>query len=129
MSEEPRHTAELDEDLRGLLKRTRRVQVVALAALGLVLVSGFAVVGLVISSQNRQLSTQARELSAACGFFHDLAAVPVRPVPPLKRPSKLSVVLIAHSREAYIGLGCHPEIQPPDPSLVFWARYYGVPVP
>jgi hypothetical protein len=105
-----------------MIHRSRRVQAAALALLTLLVVAGFIVIG-------QQLVTQNRELTAACGFYRDLTSISVKPVPPVRRPSRLSVLLITHARSAYIGLGCHPGINSPDPSLVFWARYYGIPVP
>jgi hypothetical protein len=118
----PRPTADLDADLHHLIHRSRWVQGVALALLSILVAAGFFIVG-------KQLVAQNRELTAACSFYQDITGISVKPIPPLKRPSRLTVLLVTHARSAYIGLGCSPDISSPDPSLVFWARYYRIPVP
>lgn len=125
----PPHTAELDQDLAQTLGRSRRVMTVAVGMLAVIVLAGFILTGAIIGSQRAQIGTQGKELDAACLFFRDLSGVPVKPAPPLTRPSKLTVLLVTHSREAYIGLGCRPDPPLADPSLVFWARYYHIRVP
>lgn len=125
----PQETADLDNELKKTVRSSRRIQMASLVILGFVLVVGFLITGFIIGGQRSELNAQSKELDAACSFFRDLTSVPVKPVPPLKRPSKLSVLLVAHSRTAYIGLDCQPPIPQADPSETFWGRYYKIKVP
>jgi hypothetical protein len=72
-----------------------------------------------------------KAISASCNLWLPLTALPVTIPAGMKRPTPLSVHLIAGARESYAGQ-CqndgHPPLPPPDPSLVKWAGIYHIPV-
>jgi hypothetical protein len=70
---------------------------------------------------------QTDAIRASCRFYGALAAIPAQPTPPQTRPSKLLIVFIAGSRDAFAGQGCGP-LPLPGPGLVHWAQVYGIPV-
>lgn len=118
----PVPTEQLDASLKQTLKRFHRLRWIVVTTTAIILVAALATFGLL-------LARQQSELQAACGFYRDLAGISVRPSPPVKRPSRLIVTLITHSRIAYIGLACSPQIPRASPSLVYWAGQYHINVP
>lgn len=114
-----------DEQLAGALRGYQRLRWVAfgiLAAIGFIAIT---VGGTVIYLNRQQLAVVHKQLIAGCDFFSDLARLPVDPVPPLKKPSKIGVSIVADSRIAATGLGC-TSIPPASASLKKWAAYYHI---
>jgi hypothetical protein len=77
-----------------------------------------------IAAQNAVLRKQ---LIADCGFYRDLAGLPLASTAN-GHPSELLVKIISDSRGAWNGRGCPGELPPPDPSFVAGAKLYGLPV-
>jgi hypothetical protein len=118
--EEPRPVTDLDEHLSATLTAVHRARWIFLASLGAVLVAAVIILGVVVHQQQSALR-------ASCHWWRVLAPVPVTIVPPARKPSVLSVTLIAGAREAYAGQRCG-HLPPAAPSLRRWAAYYHVPV-
>lgn len=83
----------------------------------------------VISHQQAAITHQQEELAASCGFYRVLGILPVVAMPPVKRPSRVAVQIVAGARVAYTGQQCRPPLPPPDPSVVRWAAYYHLKLP
>ncbi|HVH81329.1 MAG TPA: hypothetical protein VM782_18155 [Stellaceae bacterium] len=66
-------------------------------------------------------------VSGSCEFERDIGTIPVTPPPPVRRPSRVGVAIVADARLAYQRLGCAPPLPPPAASFVRWARYYDLP--
>lgn len=115
-----------DAKLQDLITHFHRMRWVAVMMITLLLVAGLCALTLIVWDQQRQLSIERRQLVASCGFFTDLAGLPIVPVPPAKRPPVTSVTIIADARYAAAGLGCH--LPAASPSLLKWAGYYNIPV-
>ena len=119
--EEPQPVSDIDSQLRTALREARRLRGYLLGAVVLLLIAAVVVVAVTAAGQQS-------ELKASCEFWKPLTSLPVTVVPPLKKPTALSVSLIIASRSAYGGQGCG-KIPPPSPSLVRWAGYYRIKVP
>jgi hypothetical protein len=118
---EPRPTADIDEELAHAIKGVHRLRWAGTLALAVVVIVALAAGSLVLFRQQGQLK-------ASCSLYRDLSVLPVKPIPPVKRPSKLGITIVVDSRIAYIG-ECSHDIPPPDPSLRFWAHFYRLTVP
>jgi hypothetical protein len=81
-----------------------------------------------LAVQQQHLAAQDRELRASCGFWEPLTPLPVTIIPPAKRPVPTNVHLIAGARVAYAGQRCG-KLPPASPSLTYWAKVDGVPLP
>lgn len=64
---------------------------------------------------------------ASCGFYRDLAPVPIT-VGPDGKASRLGVQIVSDSRAAYVGQTCPGPLPAPSPSFIRWARFYGIPI-
>lgn len=117
---EPRPVADLDEGLLDQLRPLHRIRWIALV--GYVLLVTVAVIVLAVLFMQ-----QSNEIRASCQFFNGLAPLPAAPAAGAAKPTKTAVIIIAGSRRAYAGEGCGKP-PPPDPSLIKWARIYGVPL-
>jgi hypothetical protein len=145
---QPRPVAEVDEKLFEALTPLHRVRWITLIGFGCLLVAAVIILAVlyggdhkqlaaerglaarqqqVIAAQQVSLARQAAAIKASCRFYQSLTAVPVTPVPPVKRPSKVLVQLVTGARTAYRGEGCG-KLPPPTASLTHWAKVYGVPV-
>lgn len=118
---EPRPVKDIDSELSRAIRGVHRLRWAGTLALAVVVVVALAAGGLVLVRQQSQLK-------ASCSLYRDLSVLPVKPIPPVKRPSKLGITIVVDSRIAYIG-ECSHDIPAPDPSLVFWARFYHLTVP
>lgn len=118
---EPRPTADIDAELSHAIKGVHRLRWTGTLVLAVVFVVALAAGALVLVRQQNQLS-------ASCSLYRDLSALPVKPIPPVRRPSKLGITIVVDSRIAYLG-ECSHDIPSPDPSLVFWAHFYHLTVP
>ena len=118
---EPRPTREIDYELRHTIQRFHRLRWWSVAALSVVVVVALIVGGVIFQHQQRQLT-------ASCALWRDLASLSVKPLPPVRTPSKVTITIVVDSRRAYIG-ECPGPVPPPDPSLVFWAHQYHIPIP
>ena len=123
-----------DRDLVKALKGYHRLRWAALGVLGTVLALSICAVWAVIvhqsdqiAQQQQQIARQQNEITVACGFFTDLASLPVTPAPTVKRPTRLGVSIVADSRATAKAFGC-PVIPPPTDSLRKWAAYYHIPL-
>jgi hypothetical protein len=117
----PRPVADLDAAVAGALKYYHRSRwVTAIGAIAL-LAAAVAVLGVLYLQQDTRLR-------ASCGFWRTLAPLPVTPAPGVARPSRLGVLIVTGSREAYAGQGCG-QLPPADPSVRRWAAYYKIDVP
>jgi hypothetical protein len=139
---EPRPVAEVDQNLLDQLRPLHRIRWITLTGYALVVTAAliflvFAAAGFrsQLHATQRQLAaaravvtSQQEEIKASCRFYRTAAGLPLRPTPPLTRPSPVVVTLIASSRDAYGGERCGPPLGPPPPGLVSWARTYGVPL-
>lgn len=88
----------------------------------------FAAAGLIMGARAYN-GLQSRQLTM-CQFNHDLgdlASVPVTLNPHTHKASKIGIAIIADSRSAFRGLGCHGVLTKPGPSFTRWARHYGLP--
>jgi hypothetical protein len=117
----PDESADLDAQLKALLRRNRRVQRAAEALIALVLVG--AVTYLLVA-----LAQDSARIAASCHFWSDLGPAPVTVSPATGKPSLLGVRIISDSRVAWHGQDCGGVLPPPDPSFVRWAKYYRLPV-
>jgi hypothetical protein len=145
---QPRPVAEVDQNLFEALTPLHRVRWITLTGFGCLLVAAVIILAVLYGGDHSQLATerglaarqqqvitaqqvalarQAAAIKASCRFYQSLTAVPVTPVPPVKRPSKVLVQLVAGARAAYRGEGCG-KLPPAPASLVHWAKVYGVPV-
>lgn len=120
VDEPPEETESLDAELQKLIKRFHRIRWISLVAVIVVIAAGFAYLASSVIHQQNQLR-------GACALYKDLGALPVKPAPPVKRPSIIGVTIVIDSRIAFREQGCG---RPPkaDPSLVFWAHYYHLPL-
>jgi hypothetical protein len=118
----PPSTESLDADLAGTLKRFHRLRWILVSVTGGLLVVALVVFGIL-------LYRQERAIQATCSFYGDIARVDIKPVPPLRRPSKLTVTLVSHTRTAYEGLHCSPALPPPSAELEHWAAVYRIEIP
>lgn len=114
----PADTLKLDEDLALAVKRFHRLRWALVVVVSALLLLATAAVGVVLYRQSSQLT-------ASCALYRDLGTLSIRPVPPLKRASKLSVIIVNDARQAYEGQ-CPGHIGPPSPSLLYWGRHYGI---
>lgn len=119
MSED--ETAELDRQLKALLRGSRRVQAAAVAAIAAILVG--AIVYLLVA-----LAQDSARIAASCHFWSDLGAAPVTVSPATGKPSLLGVTIVSDARVAWHGNGCAGILPPPKPSFVRWAKAFGLPV-
>jgi len=117
-----------DHELSRALTSFHRLRWASLGVLAAVLIMAIVVGGVVILHQSDQISQARNQLVAGCRFFADLASLPVTPVPPVKRPTRLGVSIVVDSRIAAVGLGCS-NIPPPSASLKKWAGYYHITLP
>lgn len=120
-NQHPRPTSDIDYELEHTIKRFQRLRWWSVLALGIVVLIALVAGGVVLYHQNHQLT-------ASCSLYHDLSKLSVTPPPPSKQPSRVTVTIVVDARRAYIG-ECPGDPPPPDPSLVFWAHYYGLTVP
>lgn len=80
-----------------------------------------------IVANQRLISAQEKAISAACDFWYPLTSLPVTVNAATGKPTPLGVQIIAGARESYAGQCAgagHPQMPPPDPTLVKWAAYY-----
>jgi len=77
-------------------------------------------------AHNNSVNVQ-KQISASCDFWKQLGGFPIKPVPPVKVPSKFGVQIVLSSLESYDGFGCGHLA--PTPELIHWANYYHLPVP
>jgi hypothetical protein len=84
------------------------------------------------SSHTQDLTEQkaASIIAKACDFWYPLTSLPVTVPAGSRRPTELSVQIIAGAREGYAGQCSPPHrpLPPPDPSFTRWAAFYRVPV-
>jgi hypothetical protein len=139
---EPRPVAEVDEDLLRALGPLHKARWLFLAGAGLVFTAALIVLAVAAGGFRAQLHATQRQLTAArqvitaqqaeigasCRFYRTATGLPLRPTPPLTRPSPVVVTLIASSRDAYRGERCRPALGPPPPDLARWAARYKVPL-
>lgn len=125
---EPRPVAEVDEDLLRALAPLHKVRWVFLTGAGLLMAAGLIFLAVAAGGFRAQLHAAQAEIRASCRFYRTAAGLPLRPTPPLTRPSPVVVTLIASSRDAYHGQGCRPALGPPPRELARWAAQYGVPL-
>ena len=82
-------------------------------------------------TQAQVVAAQQKAIEAACSFWQPLVSLPVTVMPPLTKPTKVGVQILAGARAGYAGQ-CHTPhwapMPPPDPSLVKWARFYHIPL-
>jgi hypothetical protein len=117
----PRPVTEIDTELAHTITRFNRLRSWAIFALAVVVIISIGVGWFVLGQQGTRLV-------ASCSLYHDLGGLAVKPIPPVTRPSEAIVTIVVDARKAYVG-ECPGPIPPPDPSLVFWAHYYGLTVP
>lgn len=80
-----------------------------------------------IALERQQVAQEREQVTKACGFYRDLAGVPIAVTPPAKAPSLLGVTLILSALQAYDGPLCGHLA--PSPSLRKWAAFYGLRLP
>jgi len=78
-------------------------------------------------SQARIIARQAQQIQADCGFYRDLAGLPLVNLPN-GHPSELGVKIVSDSRGAWATRGCLGKLPPPDPTFVRGAKFYHLPV-
>ena len=115
----PQSVKSLDDDLAGTLKRFHRLRWILVSVTGALVVVALVVGGIL-------LYRQERAIQATCSFYGDIAGVDIKPVPPLRRPSRLTITLVSHTRAAYNGLHCTPALPPPSAELEHWAAVYHI---
>jgi hypothetical protein len=93
-------------------------------ALGIIL---GAMISLLLAVAVLNLVLTLTRTAATCNFYRDLSGVPVTLSAQTHKPSPLSMEIIAHSREAYHGLGCTGTLPPPDPTFAHWAPIFHLP--
>ena len=73
-------------------------------------------------------STLQRQIVADCGFYADLAGLPVTVPVTGGRPTVTLPRIISDSRGAFVGHGCPGPIPRANPAFIKWATYYHLPV-
>jgi hypothetical protein len=80
-----------------------------------------------LALQQQQLVVQRKQVQESCGFWRDLAGIPITATPPARVPSLLGVTIILSALQAYDGPLCGR--LNPTPSLARWSRYYRLTLP
>lgn len=118
----PQATADLDDDLRSTVKKFHRLRWILVSVTGTLVIISLVVLAIL-------LARQEHAIQATCGLYRDIGTVDITPVPPVKRPSRLTVTLVSHARTAYEGLNCSPPLSAPSQLLMHWARIYKINLP
>ena len=72
------------------------------------------------------IARQQQQIQADCGFYRDLASLPLANLPN-GHPSELGVKIVSDSRGSWVKRGCRGKLPSPDPSFVAGAKFYHLP--
>jgi hypothetical protein len=117
----PRKVDDVDALLTRNLRSAHRIRWIMVAAVFTLMAGAIAAMALVIAQQQD-------ELHSSCYVWRILSPQPVTIMKGATRPTPLGVSLIAGARDAFAGQRCG-NLPPADPSLVKWAKFYGIPLP
>lgn len=133
-------------DITATLRHVNRTRWALTLLVALIVAGALGTLGVVVVADQAKLRTTQTEITAdtvslradraallaaleraraSCAFYRDLAPVPVT-TGPNGKASRLGVQIISDSRAAFVGQTCPGQLPPPSPSLIRWARYYGI---
>lgn len=115
----PVPVADLDAEMRRVLRSEHRSRWLATSAAFIALTLAVVTLGILLATIHGQQQS-------SCAFFRSLTPLSVTPIPPVNRPSRFAVTIVADSRLAYEGLGCAQAVAPLSPSEKRWAAYYHI---
>lgn len=117
----PDESADLDAQLKVLVRRSRRLLNTVVAVFGLLLAVAVIYLGV-------RLAEDSARIAASCHFAADLGGAPITVSPATGKPSLLGVRIISDSRVWWHGQHCTGPLPPPAASFRHWATFYKLPV-
>jgi hypothetical protein len=123
---DPMPTADLNVQLRALVKRSRKVVWALITAEGVLLIAVAVLSGYLgwrqLSERQRVESVVTSMVSSQCSFYYSLGTAPLAP----ERTTKFGLNLVENSRVIVHRLGCRQKLPPPSAELIQLGRKYGV---